>query len=198
VKQYLDAEIEFVLQYVHPTDNVLELGCGYGRVLGKLAAKASLAVGIDTSHESLRMAQRAVSASYLIAEMNAVATGFRDGVFDIVVCIQNGISAFHVDQRRLIDEAIRIVRPGGTVFFSSYADSFWDDRLHWFEMQSKQGLLGAIDHQATGNGVIVCSDGFRATTVGPDQFRELTYGLEADMRLEEVDRSSLFCILTRK
>ena len=52
--------------------------------------------------------------------MDAAALGFRDRVFDVVVCIQNGISAFKVDRRALIAEAIRVTRPGGSVLFSSY------------------------------------------------------------------------------
>ncbi len=201
VKQYLDAEIAFVLSHIESTDCVLELGCGYGRVLERILEKAALTVGIDTSHESLRLAKNLdprKSAIYSVVEMDAVSSGFRDGAFDVVVCIQNGISAFHVDQRRLIEEAVRVARPGGTVLFSSYAESFWDDRLRWFESQSRHGLLGEIDYDATGNGVIVCIDGFRATTVRPGRFRELTSGLNADIRLKEVDSSSLFCIITRK
>jgi SAM-dependent methyltransferase len=37
VRQYLDAEIDHVLALVGPNDAVLELGCGYGRVLALLA-----------------------------------------------------------------------------------------------------------------------------------------------------------------
>jgi hypothetical protein len=31
VQQYLEAEVAFVLSHLHPGDEVLELGCGYGR-----------------------------------------------------------------------------------------------------------------------------------------------------------------------
>ena len=57
----------------------------------------------------------------------AVAT-FRDGGFDVVVCIQNGISAFHVDRRLLIERAVRLARQGGQVLFSTYSERFWPDR----------------------------------------------------------------------
>lgn len=201
IKAYLDAEIAFILDHITSTDCVLELGCGYGRVLDPIAAKARLSVGIDTSHESLLLARdSAVSRSspLTLAEMDAVAPAFKDGVFDVVVCIQNGISAFHVDQRRLIEETMRVVRRGGRTLFSSYSEKFWDDRLRWFELQAQYGLLGEIDYDATGDGVIVCTDGFRATTVSPERFQDLTSGLDADIRIQEVDRSSIFCILTRK
>ena len=199
VKQYLEAEIEFALSYIKPTDTVLELGCGYGRVLERMAQKAARAVGIDTSLASLRLAHKAdqrKTGIYRVCFMDAVNLGFRDNGFDIVACLQNGLSAFHADQRQLVKEALRVARPGGKVLFSSYSDKFWDDRLKWFELQARHGLLGEIDYMATGNGVITCKDGFTATTVTPDQFRNLTAGLEITPVIEEVDDSSLFCIMT--
>jgi SAM-dependent methyltransferase len=125
--------------------------------------------------------------------MDAVALAFRDGIFDVVACIQNGISAFKVDQRALVAESIRVARPGGRVLFSSYSERFWRDRLEWFRLQSEHGLLGEIDPEATGDGVIVCKDGFKATTIGPDEFFSLTSGFDVHRRIEEVDESSIFC-----
>jgi SAM-dependent methyltransferase len=201
VKQYLEAEIAFVLGHITATDRILELGCGYGRALNVMAAKAAFSVGIDTAHESLLLARVSTirnSSPFWVAEMDAAALGFIDGIFDIVLCIQNGISAFHVDQRRLIEESLRLIRRGGKALFSSYSDKFWDDRLRWFELQAQHGLLGEIDYDATGDGVIVCTDGFRATTVSPERFQELTSGLEVEIEIEEVDRSSVFCVITSR
>jgi len=53
VARYLKAEIEHVLAVIKPSDAVLELGCGYGRVIGRLLGKARKVVGIDTSKASL-------------------------------------------------------------------------------------------------------------------------------------------------
>lgn len=195
VKQYLEAEIEFVLAKISPTDSVLELGCGYGRVLQKLIKNAKTVVGIDTSLESLHLAQKYLNCpnSCHLFAMNAINPGFRNRIFDIVICIQNGISAFNIDQKELINEAIRVTRSGGTVLFSSYSDRFWNDRLEWFRIQAEHGLIGEIDEQATKNGIIVCKDGFRTTTIGREDFISLTTGLRITPIITEVDCSSIFC-----
>ena len=195
VQQYLAAEIDHVLTRIRKTDLVLELGCGYGRVLRKLAPAAAAVVGIDTLRASLQLARETLSAvtDCHLARMDAMALGFRDHVFDVVACIQNGISAFGVDRRRLLAEAVRVTRPGGRVLFSSYADGFWNERLLWFRLQSEHGLLGEINWDATGNGVIVCKDGFRATTVTPDDFQTLVSSLGVAADIQEVDGSSVFC-----
>lgn len=194
-KAYLEAEVEFVLQKTSSSMIVLELGCGYGRVLRRLLHRARTVIGIDTSVRSLKLAAEFVnrSPSVHLAVMNAAKMGFQSQCFDLTICIQNGISAFGVDQKKLFVEAIRITRSGGVVLFSSYSERFWAERLKWFEIQADHGLIGEIDYGLTGNGIIVCKDGFRATTVDNTRFRSLAAGLSVIANIIEVDGSSLFC-----
>jgi 2-polyprenyl-6-hydroxyphenyl methylase/3-demethylubiquinone-9 3-methyltransferase len=127
--------------------------------------------------------------------MDAARPAFHDQTFDAVICIQNGISAFHRDQRQLIREAVRITRRGGTVLFSTYSEKFWPYRLEWFRLQAEAGLVGEIDEDRTSDGVIVCKDGFTASTVGRERFLELASGLPVRTEIVEVDQSSLFCVI---
>lgn len=197
VRQYLDAEVNQVVEKIKPGDLVLELGCGYGRIFPSLSKKAGWIIGIDHSFSSLQMGRELsgniTNCSFML--MDAVRPAFLKDVFDVVVCIQNGISAFHVDQRDLIRESMRIAKPGGTILFSSYSHKFWKDRLEWFYRQADAGLLGEIDEKKTGNGIIVCKDGFTATTVDSETFQKLTAGFGVETRIVEVDESSLFCTI---
>jgi SAM-dependent methyltransferase len=194
VRQYLSAEIGHVLTKIEPGATVLELGCGYGRVMAYLAQKAGQVYGIDTSMTSLHLAaSRLPSDRNFMIQMDAARLGFIDRAFDVVVCIQNGISAFKVDPVALLREAARVTRHGGRVLFSSYSEKFWTARLEWFELQAGAGLVGKIDYEATGNGVIVCADGFRATTVGGEEFARLAAQAGVRAAIDEVDDSSLFC-----
>jgi ubiquinone/menaquinone biosynthesis C-methylase UbiE len=195
VRQYLKAELEYVMSSIGPSDTVLELGCGYGRVLARLAEKAKAAVGIDTSLASLALAKELYQDKVLLAQMDAVNLGFADASFDLTACVQNGVSAFKVDKKALMRESLRVTRPGGFALFSSYATAFWDHRLDWFVRQAEEGLLGEIDWEATGGGVIVCKDGFRATTISGDEFQNLALELDRSAEILEVDGSSLFCCI---
>ncbi len=195
VKQYLEAEIQFVLSRLERGDSVLELGCGYGRVMFELAKVTRRVVGIDTSKENLtlgrQLAVKGSTCEFLL--MDATNLKFADGEFDVVVCVQNGICAFRVDKRRLLKEALRVTRAGGRVMFSSYSSRFWPHRLDWFRAQAARGLVGEIDEEATRNGVIVCRDGFRSGTMGPDEFRALCEQAGVVPEITEVDSSSIFC-----
>jgi 2-polyprenyl-6-hydroxyphenyl methylase/3-demethylubiquinone-9 3-methyltransferase len=194
-RQYLEAEIRFVLERLSPACEVLELGCGYGRVALELARVARRVVGIDVSAESLALAARlalpGVHCEFL--RMDAVDLRFAEASFDVVVCVQNGICAFGVDRLALVREAMRVTRPGGRVLLSSYAEAFWPHRLEWFEAQASRGLVGEIDRDRTGDGVIVCKDGFRAGTMTPAEFRDLCALLGSNPVITEVDGSSIFC-----
>lgn len=195
VQAYLTAEVEHVCARLGAADRVLELGCGHGRVLRELAVVAREAVGIDTSLASLQAARGylAGAGNVRLAAMDASAPGFRCGEFDLVCCVQNGISAFHTDERGLLGLAVELTRPGGRVLASSYADGFWEHRLEWFRIQAANGLIGPIDEAATGGGVIVCRDGFTATTVTPGRFAALARGLGRRVTIDVVNDSAVFC-----
>lgn len=195
VRQYMEAEIEFVRAKLPAKGRVIELGCGYGRVLPRLKKESVRVFGIDTSLASICMARESLNKKngFHLVVMNAACLGFPDAAFDVVVCIQNGLSAFKEDPLQLIREAVRITRKGGCVLVSTYAERFWEDRLNWFRLQAGEGLLGEIDEHATKDGTIVCKDGFTARTFRPDELKVLASKATENYRLTEVDQSSLFC-----
>lgn len=195
IRQYLEAEIRFVAAQVRGSGRALELGCGYGRVLREIAPVVTQLVGCDISRASLLDASAftAAQGNVTLVRADAARLGCRSGAFDAVFCVQNGISAFGVDRRLLLSEATRVTRPGGRLLFSSYSPRVWDDRLAWFRRQAEAGLIGPIDEARTRDGTMVCTDGFRATTVGAAEFQELFEGVGLRAVLHEVDGSSLFC-----
>ena len=200
IKQYLNAEIRFVISNLRRKGLTLELGCGYGRVMKEVSQFVSLIVGNDISMESLELARSymEVCQNYAVFLMDASQMTFRSCTFDAVFCIQNGISAFGVNKKHLIAESIRVTKDNGLILFSSYSPKIWQARLEWFRKQSQLGLIGEIDEEKTCDGTIVCKDGFRATTVSTDQFVELSdeFGLNASIM--EVDESSIFCKIIKE
>lgn len=98
------------------TSEVLEIGCGIGRILLPLAERVRCAAGIDVSLEMLRIARERLegTANVLLAHNDGTGTlSFRDSSFDLV------FSCFvfeHVPwtvTARYLDEAGRVLRQGG-------------------------------------------------------------------------------------
>ncbi|MGY5859555.1 MAG: class I SAM-dependent methyltransferase [Candidatus Thorarchaeota archaeon] len=192
VQRYLESELSYVLEHIVNSDIVLELGCGYGRVLNKLLPNSAEAIGIDTSRESLELATEYNPRCHLI-QASAEKLPFLENSVGKVVCIQNGISAFKVNPLELIQESIRVTKSGGTCLYSSYSEKFWDHRLDWFRIQADAGLIGEIDWKKTSDGIIVCKDGFTATTFTSEDFEDLVIQMGLDATIIEIDESSIFC-----
>jgi len=200
VKQYLQAEIDFVLKKISRKDVVLDLGCGYGRLIPYLSKKAKYIHGIDSSVPVLILAKEFLKNNqhHFLQHMDAVKLSFSANTMDVVLCLQNGISAFNSDQRVLIKEAVRVTKPGGIAVFSTYSEKFFEHRLKWAELQFKAGLVGEIDHEKCKNGIIICKDGVSASAISPKKFLELTRWLRGiKVIVKEVDDSCLFFIIRK-
>lgn len=199
IRRYLDDEVRFVAETLQGSRSVLELGCGYGRVMKRVSLVVPWIVGCDTSRRSLLLATSfmAPRQNFSLVRADASRLAFREAVFDAVFCIQNGISAFQVNRGRLVAEAVRVTRSGGSIVFSSYSPQIWEERLDWFREQARAGLIGEIDEARTGDGTIVCRDGFRATTVGAAEFIGLYTHLGLRPTIREVDGSSVFAVASK-
>ncbi|MDR0296193.1 MAG: class I SAM-dependent methyltransferase [Prevotellaceae bacterium] len=200
IQQLLTAEIDFVLRKLSLNDIVLDLGCGYGRVAIELAKKAKKIIGIDISQDNIELAKNLYHPidNLEFYTMNAVKLNFSAEMFDITICVQNGISAFKEDPYLLLTEALRVTKKEGILLFSSYSNKIWQDRLHWFQIQVDEKLLGEIDYEQTKDGLIVCKDGFKAITYSENDFFKLASEFNVDANIYEVDNSSIFCEIKKK
>lgn len=198
VKQYIDAEINFVRHELHGHEKILELGAGYGRIMKELAPFAASINGIDISKDSVAFGQEYLkdSPTCQLKVMDAHKLEF-DVKFDVVLCLQNGISAMKGEALNLIEQSIKVLSHGGKAYFSSYSPKFWEHRLAWFHEQANKGLLGEINLEKTKDGTIVCKDGFVAITYTLEDMEKLGKAVGYNYRIQEVDNSSIFLILEK-
>ncbi len=196
VKQYIDAEINFVRNELPSQAKVLEMGSGYGRIMKELAPFAVSVTGIDISENSVEFGQEYLkdcpNCQLKIMDAHKLEFGLE---FDVVLCLQNGISAMKGDPLNLIKQGMQVLSPGGKAYFSSYSSKFWEHRLAWFHEQADKGLLGEIDLEKTKDGIIVCKDGFVATTYSQEDMEQLGQAVGYNYQIQEVDNSSIFLIL---
>jgi len=105
-----------------PGSNVLEVGVGTGLALPHYRADKRI-TGIDLSTEMLAFARQRVRADRIanvdgLFELDAEATGFAPGSFDIAVAMF--VASVVPHPRRLLDEMRRVVRPGGHILFVNH------------------------------------------------------------------------------
>lgn len=105
-----------------PGTRVLEVGVGTGLALPHYTRDKRI-TGIDLSAEMLQRAHAKVAENQLVhvdalLELDAEATGFADGSFDIAVAMF--VASVVPHPRRLLAEMRRVVRPGGHILFVNH------------------------------------------------------------------------------
>jgi SAM-dependent methyltransferase len=111
--------LAWLTRYLPTPARILDYGCGYGRTLSELSqAGYQNLVGVDFSEAMLGRARVAVLRPELVRNDGQVFP-FQNASFDAVLlfavltCIPDG----H-DQRLLLAEAARVLRPGGLLYLS--------------------------------------------------------------------------------
>ena len=199
VARYLECEISFVCGGLKKSDEVLELAAGYGRVVKKVAPFVRSVTGLDISEENVRF-----GAEYLKDTKNAellvmdVHEMDYDRRFDVALCLQNGLSAVRAEAPELLTaKVLKALKMGGKAYFSTYHPRFWEHRLAWFKEQAEKGLLGELDMEKCKDGVLVCKDGFRATTQSAEDLERIGCASGYRWQISEVDDSSLFLVIEK-
>jgi ubiquinone/menaquinone biosynthesis C-methylase UbiE len=114
------ADVDYVERHCPGPARLIDLGCGTGRLLIRLAKAGWGGVGVDLSAEMLAEARRRAAEVGVpidliqgnLAELDAVA----DASFDHAACLFStlGMVVGEEARRRVVGHAFRVLRPGGT------------------------------------------------------------------------------------
>jgi SAM-dependent methyltransferase len=91
---------------------VLEVGCGVGLYLQRLAEHAASTVGVEFEPDRARRA-RSVNPTAAVVNAANEALPFPDRSFDLV--LTNEVIEHVADDRRSAEELVRVLRPGGRI-----------------------------------------------------------------------------------
>lgn len=101
---------KFLVSFMEPDDvDVLEVGCGDGRITSQLAGWPASYAAVDTDIDKLEEARTRVP-DVAFSECPAEALDFPDDSFDVVLF---SMSLHHTDPGRALAEAHRVLRLGG-------------------------------------------------------------------------------------
>ena len=113
------------LTVARPLGDLLDIGCGQGRILKLLASRAHRAVGVDIDSDARRLARAelllAGTPNTTLRQGDMVSLAFNDGEFDTVIL--DDVLGDAKDPAAAILEAKRLVKAGGRVLLlASVAD----------------------------------------------------------------------------
>ena len=107
-----------------PSDVVLEIGCGAARVGVQLAPRVSRWIGCDVSAKMLEHARAATAAHPNVSLVHLDGkglTGVADRSIDVVYCTTVFMHLEEWDRYRYVQEAFRVLKPGGRFYVDSFS-----------------------------------------------------------------------------
>lgn len=195
---------------------ILDLGSGSGRdcyIASKLVGENGYVVGVDMTKEQLDVANKYVAyhtekfgykkpnVEFIEGNIEALDTlGFEEGSFDLI--ISNCVINLAVDKQKVLNDAFRLLKPGGELYFSDvYSDRrvpqdlqkdpvLWGEclsgALYWNDFLNFAKKAGFTDPRAVENKPITIDNKTLEEKVGLIRFFSVTYrlfkleGLESD------------------
>jgi SAM-dependent methyltransferase len=150
---------------------LVEVGCGIGTDLVRFAKGGARVAGVDLSETAIALAQRNFAVHDqrgLLLVGDGGALPFADATLDVVYA--HGVLQYAPDPRRIVEEAQRVLVPGGTAIFMVY------NRLSWLHALSKL-MKVELEHEdapvlrlfSIGEFVDLIR-GFSKTTIVPERF----------------------------
>jgi ubiquinone/menaquinone biosynthesis C-methylase UbiE len=137
-------------------DIILDVGCGGGRTVGKLAAIATQGkvYGVDHSAESVAMAMRTNKqlidiARVEVREASVSRLPFSDGVFDVITAVETHFwwPALPTDLR----EVLRVLKPGGRLIIIAEvykgSEAFASKAVERYSEKTGMALLSVEEHR---------------------------------------------------
>ncbi len=120
-KFHTQFDAEIFIKYVNPTDVVLDFGCGYGRILGELIKyKFNHLYGADFSEQMLDLARKTYP-NVIFKKNNDIDISYQNEFFDaIILSAVLGCIAGESQQKYLIKEILRVLKPGGILYLADF------------------------------------------------------------------------------
>ena len=113
-RQRRDFVLEYVLETLPASAQILDLGCGAGPLTAPLRAAGRNVVAVDYSADMLSHARRRMLESGIepapLLQADSEFLPFRDHQFDLVLCI--GVISYLPDYTKALSELRRVLRPG--------------------------------------------------------------------------------------
>jgi SAM-dependent methyltransferase len=106
--------------------DVLDVGCGAGVEVVRFARGGARVAGVDLTESAARLTrenvrQQGVQAAVAVADGEALP--FRDASVDFVYA--HGVAQYTTNDRQLVAECRRVLRPGGLAIFQVYHRRSW-------------------------------------------------------------------------
>lgn len=192
IQEFLDGEIEFITQQISKGADILEVGCGYGRLLNVLSAAAHTTVGVDFSEPLLERARKLLNNRPNVELLLGDAQNIElpSASFDYVLCLDASFGNMPGIEVKVLKEMARLAKSGGQVIVSVFSEAAKDAQL---ENYRRVGLTDLTD-----DGTAVRSaEGFYSRRFTKEQLQTLFADAGLDVAITSICPINYVAISTK-
>lgn len=139
-------DVELFSKYVSKDCKILDVGCGYGRILNELAeAGFTDLTGVDSAENMIKSGMREYPNLNLVANPDGKLP-FEQNTFDAVIlfgvltCVPDNES-----QKGLLNDIKKVLKPGGVIYINDFLlNSGFKRWLFYKKAQKETGIYGAF------------------------------------------------------
>ncbi|MGO2141736.1 MAG: class I SAM-dependent methyltransferase [Leucobacter sp.] len=122
-------------------DSVADIGCGTGFIVDGLVASGVGVVGVDASKNMLR---RAVALGRVSSAVHCTAAQVPLDSASVDAVVMTNLLHAHPEPRGVLQEAIRLLRPGGTLVLSWPADGISPTRMYGIDRAHGRSIAASL------------------------------------------------------
>ena len=143
---------------------ILDVGCGFGRILELLKDRGEV-YGIDIDRYQVELA-RSNGLNAIVAD--ARDNPFPNEYFDYVLIVNNTLGNIQLGKIRVLKEAYRVLKRGGTGIISVY-----NDTPETLEHRLNSYRAYGLDCKVVGGFIVKCSGGLYSEQFSPQHISRL-------------------------
>lgn len=183
--------IEFT-KFLKNDSVVLEVGCGWGRILKSLAPHCKKIIGIDNSDVEIKEAKfflADVSNSEMFYE-DGEKTHFPDDYFDVIILAGNTFGNLGDKKEKVINEITRILKESGKILLSVYANGAKDLRIKAYR---DIGLKADLKE----DGTVIFEGGLLSEEFSKQQLEIIFKKFGLKVQFVDINSIAMLCIVGR-
>ncbi len=170
LQQFFELDLKYIHTNLEANKEVLEVGCGFGRLLPELSKLSRNVTGIDFSDLQLSQAQEIVAnlKNVQLLKMRAESMAFRSESFALSLCMNCTLGNMPNIEKTVVEEMVRVTKSGGKVIIRIFADTE-AVRLAQYENYNRLGLTNIRDNGSA----ITTDEGFYSRRFNKTELQEL-------------------------
>jgi len=125
LKIFFDGDIAFIKNQKGKSEKILEVGCGFGRLLPYLSLLSKRVIGIDFSPEQIKNSAKIIKKRSNIQTMlmRAEKMRFKNNSFDCSLCLNNSLGNMPEIEMQVVREMKRVTKKSGKIIMRVFANN---------------------------------------------------------------------------